>query len=56
MGMDNAFLYLITAPQIKTFADLRGKAVERVSKFSECFPPLDVRSNPATDGTSTKCS
>jgi ABC-type nitrate/sulfonate/bicarbonate transport system substrate-binding protein len=25
MGMDNAFLYLITAPQIKTFADLRGK-------------------------------
>ncbi len=27
MGMDNAFLYLITAPQIKTFADLRGKEV-----------------------------
>lgn len=25
MGMDNAFLYLVTAPQIKTFADLRGK-------------------------------
>lgn len=25
MGMDNAFLYLITAPSIKTFADLRGK-------------------------------
>ena len=25
MGMDNAFLYLITAPEIKTFADLRGK-------------------------------
>jgi CRISPR/Cas system-associated exonuclease Cas4 (RecB family) len=30
-------------------ADLRGRAVERVSKFSECFPPLDVRSNPATE-------
>jgi ABC-type nitrate/sulfonate/bicarbonate transport system substrate-binding protein len=27
MGMDNAFLYLITAPQVKTFADLRGKEV-----------------------------
>ena len=25
MGMDNAFLHLITAPQIKTFTDLRGK-------------------------------
>ena len=30
-------------------ADLRGQAVERVSKFSECFPPLDVRSNPVTE-------
>ncbi|HEY7625546.1 MAG TPA: PD-(D/E)XK nuclease family protein [Ilumatobacteraceae bacterium] len=30
-------------------ADLRGKAVERVTKFVECFPPLDVRSNPATE-------
>ena len=27
MGMDNAFLYLITAPQVKTFADLRDKEV-----------------------------
>ena len=30
-------------------ADLRGQAVERVSKFAECFPPLDVRSNPVTE-------
>ncbi len=30
-------------------ADLRGQAVERVSKFSECFPPLDTRSNPVTE-------
>jgi hypothetical protein len=30
-------------------ADLRGKAVERVTKFSETFPPLDVRSNPSTE-------
>ncbi len=27
MGMDNAFLYLITAPQVRTFADLRGKEI-----------------------------
>jgi hypothetical protein len=30
-------------------ADLRGKAVERVTKFVESFPPLDVRSNPSTE-------
>jgi hypothetical protein len=30
-------------------ADLRGGAVERVNKFVECFPPLDARSNPATE-------
>ena len=30
-------------------ADLRGAAVERVNKFMETFPPLDRRSNPATE-------
>lgn len=30
-------------------ADLRGQAVERVTKFVECFPPLDKRSNPMTE-------
>ena len=30
-------------------ADLRGLAVERVTKFSECFPPLDKRSTPMTE-------
>jgi CRISPR/Cas system-associated exonuclease Cas4 (RecB family) len=30
-------------------ADLRGQAVERVSKFAESFPPLDARSNPVTE-------
>jgi hypothetical protein len=30
-------------------ADLRGQAVERVTKFSETFPPLDKRSNPTTE-------
>ncbi len=30
-------------------ADLRGQAVERVNKFIETFPPLDRRSNPATE-------
>lgn len=30
-------------------ADLRGQAVERVSKFVEAFPPLDRRSNPQTE-------
>jgi PD-(D/E)XK nuclease superfamily len=30
-------------------ADLRGLAVERVTKFSECFPPLDKRSTPVTE-------
>lgn len=30
-------------------ADLRGQAVERVNKFVETFPPLDRRSNPATE-------
>jgi hypothetical protein len=30
-------------------ADLRGQATERVTKFIECFPPLDQRSNPLTE-------
>jgi PD-(D/E)XK nuclease superfamily len=30
-------------------ADLRGLAVERVTKFTECFPPLDKRSTPVTE-------
>ncbi len=30
-------------------SDLRGRSVERVTKFVECFPPLDRRSNPVTE-------
>jgi hypothetical protein len=30
-------------------ADLRGQAVERVTKFVEAFPPLDPRSHPMTE-------
>jgi hypothetical protein len=30
-------------------SDLRGQAVERVTKFLECFPPLDRRSHPMTE-------
>jgi hypothetical protein len=30
-------------------ADLRGQAVERVTKFMESFPPLDRRSHPVTE-------
>jgi len=30
-------------------AELRGHAVEHVNKFIETFPPLDPRSNPATE-------
>jgi CRISPR/Cas system-associated exonuclease Cas4 (RecB family) len=30
-------------------ADLRGAAVERVTKFAECFPPLDKRAAPMTE-------
>jgi CRISPR/Cas system-associated exonuclease Cas4 (RecB family) len=30
-------------------ADVRGQSVERVTKFLECFPPLDKRSNPMTE-------
>ena len=30
-------------------ADLRGGSVERVTKFVECFPPLDRRWNPVTE-------
>jgi len=30
-------------------ADLRGRSVERVTKFIESFPPLDRRSNPVTE-------
>ena len=33
-------------------ADLRGRAIEHVNKFMETFPPLDPRSNPATESTS----
>lgn len=32
-------------------ADLRGLAVERVTKYLECFPPLDKRSHPMTEST-----
>jgi CRISPR/Cas system-associated exonuclease Cas4 (RecB family) len=30
-------------------ADVRGQAAERVTKFLECFPPLDPRSRPMTE-------
>ncbi len=30
-------------------SDLRGQSVERVTKFVECFPPLDRRANPVTE-------
>lgn len=30
-------------------ADLRGQSVERVTKFIECFPPLDRRAHPVTE-------
>ncbi|MBI4884022.1 MAG: PD-(D/E)XK nuclease family protein [Actinobacteria bacterium] len=30
-------------------ADLRGRAIEHVTKFTETFPPLDRRSNPLTE-------
>jgi len=33
-------------------ADLRGRAIEHVNKFVETFPPLDPRSNPATESSS----
>lgn len=32
-------------------ADLRSRAVEHVTKFIECFPPLDRRWHPVTEGT-----
>jgi PD-(D/E)XK nuclease superfamily len=32
-------------------ADLRGRAVEHVTKFLECFPPLDPRWRPVTEGS-----
>jgi CRISPR/Cas system-associated exonuclease Cas4 (RecB family) len=32
-------------------ADLRGQSIERVTKFMECFPPLDKRSNPMTESS-----
>ena len=32
-------------------ADLRGQSVERLTKFMECFPPLDKRSNPMTESS-----
>jgi hypothetical protein len=32
-------------------ADLRGQATERVTKFIECFPPLDRRWHPMTEAT-----
>ena len=30
-------------------ADLAGRAVEKVTKFQECFPPLDRRARPITE-------
>jgi len=30
-------------------SDLRGEATERVTKFMECFPPLDQRARPMTE-------
>lgn len=33
-------------------ADLRGHGVDRVTKFMECFPPLDPRSRPVTESAS----
>ena len=33
-------------------ADLRSRSVEHVTKFLECFPPLDPRWRPVTEGTS----
>lgn len=32
-------------------ADVRGRAVEHVTKFLECFPPLDARWRPVTEGS-----
>lgn len=32
-------------------ADLRSRVVEHVTKFVECFPPLDGRWHPVTEGT-----
>ena len=32
-------------------ADLRSKCVDHVTKFMECFPPLDPRSRPVTEST-----
>jgi CRISPR/Cas system-associated exonuclease Cas4 (RecB family) len=32
-------------------ADLRGMSVERVTKFVECFPPLDPRAHPVTEAS-----
>ncbi len=32
-------------------ADLRGQSAERLTKFMECFPPLDKRSNPMTESS-----
>lgn len=33
-------------------ADLRGMSADRVTKFMECFPPLDPRSRPVTESSS----
>jgi hypothetical protein len=33
-------------------ADLRGMSTDRVTKFMECFPPLDPRSRPVTESSS----
>ena len=32
-------------------ADLRGKCTDHVTKFMECFPPLDLRSRPVTESS-----
>ena len=41
--------WLLTLPP-GDVADLRGRAVEHVTKFIECFPPLDPRWRPVTEG------
>jgi hypothetical protein len=41
--------WLATLPPADV-ADLRGRAVEHVTKFLECFPPLDPRWRPVTEG------
>ena len=42
--------WLATLPAADA-ADLRGRAVEHVTKFIECFPTLDPRWRPVTEGS-----